>query len=205
TFVTTANILEVNPDLHINTQDDLEKDNKDKNNEGLSYASAGPSSTGHLSGHILETALGVEMTHITYKSSGQPFPDVISALVSMVFVSLPSTIGHIKNGGVRPVVVMSAERSSLLPDIPTAAEEGYPDATMNFWMGIEGPKGMPKEAVDKLNAALEAASKSPELLKQLQTVGAEVYLTSPEEFSKLRSQNIADYRKLVKAMGLVQN
>src|SRR5690606_35750808 len=103
-----------------------------------------------------------------------------------------------------PVVVMSAERSKALPDVPTAKEQGFPDATMNFWMGLEGPAGMPKPVVNKLNAAMKVAVESPEMQAQLKTLGAEPFVTSPEEFDKIRKRDIENYRKLVHDMGLVQ-
>jgi tripartite-type tricarboxylate transporter receptor subunit TctC len=203
TFITTPNILVVNPALPIKSMADLvayakSKAGKDK----LSYASAGPGSTGHLSGHILKTAAGFEMPHIPYKSSGQAFPDVMTGRVSMVFDSLPSTIGHVRAGKVRPIAVMSETRSNLLPDIPTAAESGFPAATMVFWMGIEGPPKMPVAIVEKLNAGMRAAMASPEMRSQLAVFGAEPFITSPQEFNTLRRRDVAKLRQLAKDMGL---
>ncbi|GAA4322346.1 tripartite tricarboxylate transporter substrate binding protein BugE [Pigmentiphaga soli] len=200
TAVTTPNILVVNNDLPVKTLSDL----ADYARQGgrLSFASAGPGSTGHLSGQILQNAMHIEMTHVPYKSSGQAFPDVISGRVSMVFDSLPSTIGHVRAGKVRPVVVMSKERSSVLPEVPTAIEAGYPAATMNFWMGIEGPARIPQGIVDKLNAAIRKALESPELKKQLSTVGAELYATSPQEFAAMRRQDAESLGKLARSLGL---
>lgn len=120
----------------------------------------------------------------------------------MVFDSLPSTISYIKSGLVKPLAVMSEKRSSILPDVPTAAESGFPAATMLFWMGIEGPAGVPPAIVQKLNAALAAAVKSPAMRESLTTFGAEPYLTTPSEFVALRLTDAVKYRKLVKDMGL---
>lgn len=205
TLVTTPNILVVNKDLPVRNLKDLEKYGNGMGKGKLSFASAGPGSTGHLSGHILQTAMNVEMTHVPYKSSGQAFPDVISGRVSMVFDSLPSTIGHVRSGSVIPVVVMSPERAAVLPDVPTAKEQGFPDATMNFWMGLEGPANIPKPVVDKLNAAMKVAVESPEMQEQLKTLGADTFITSPEEFDKIRKRDIVNYKKLVHDMGLVQD
>ncbi|MDB5796994.1 MAG: tripartite tricarboxylate transporter substrate binding protein [Paucimonas sp.] len=204
TMVTTPNVLVVNNDLPVKSIVELVAYAKGPGKGKLSFASAGPGSTGHLSGHILATSTGIEMQHVPYKSSGQAFPDVISGRVSMVFDSLPSTIGHVRAGKVRPILVMSDKRSSVMPDVPTAAESGFPAATMNFWVGIEGPARMPKHVVDKLNAALKTAVATKEMRDQMTFLGAEPYLTTPAEFEAVRKNDIVKYGKLVKDMGLKQ-
>jgi tripartite-type tricarboxylate transporter receptor subunit TctC len=146
--------------------------------------------------------MGIDMAHIPYKSSGLAFPDVIAGRVSMVFDSLPSTISHVRSGKVRPIAVMSEKRSALLPDVPTAAEAGFPAATMVFWMGIEGPPKMPPAIVEKLNAAIKAAVASPAMRDQIATLGAEPFVTSPQQFNTLRRRDITKLRALVKEMGL---
>jgi tripartite-type tricarboxylate transporter receptor subunit TctC len=202
TIIVTPNILVVNNNLPIKTLTDLISYAKGSGKDSLSYASAGPGSSGHLSGQILMNATDINMVHIPYKSSGQAFPDVISGQVSMVFDSLPSTIGFIRSGQVKPLLVMSEKRSQTLPNVQTAKEAGFPSATMNFWMGIEGPANLPKEIVTKINIALKEAMNSPEMISHIQTLGAETYLTSPDEFKSLRHGDIEKYNKLVKEMGL---
>jgi tripartite-type tricarboxylate transporter receptor subunit TctC len=201
TFITTPNILVVNPALPVKSMAELvayAKGGKGK----LSFASAGPGSTGHLSGHILKTTAGIDMAHIPYKSSGLAFPDVMAGRVSMVFDSLPSTISYVRAGKVRPIAVMSEARATLLPDVPTAAESGFPAATMVFWMGIEGPAKIPPAIIEKLNAGMKAAMASPEMRAQLMSLGAEPYITSAHEFNVVRRRDVAKLRNLVKEMGL---
>lgn len=202
TFVVTPNILVVNPSLPVHTMAELAAYGKGEGKDKLSYASAGPGSTGHLSGHILKTSTGIDMQHIPYKSSGMAFPDVISGRVSMVFDSLPSTISHIRSHKVRPIAVMSEKRSPLLPDVPTAAESGFPAATMTFWMGLEGPAKMPAPVVEKLYAALRTAVATPAMREQLATLGAEPFVSSPQQFKTLRQNDVTKLRNLVKEMGL---
>ena len=202
TIIVTPNILVVNNKLPVKTFEDLVAYGKGAGKNNLSFASAGPGSTGHLSGQILLNATGLNMVHVPYKSSGQAFPDVISGQVSMVFDSLPSTIGFIRGGLVRPLLVMSEKRTPSLPDVKTAKEVGFSSATMTFWMGIEAPAKVPKEIVYRLNLALKEAMNTPEMRKQIETLGAEVYLTSPDEFKALRHSDIEKYGKLVKEMGL---
>ena len=204
TIITTPNILVVNNDLPVKTIQELIAYGKGPGKGKLSYGSSGPGSTGHLSATILLGAAGIEMEHVPYKTSAAAFPDVISGRVSMAFDSLPSTIGFVRGGKVRPILVMSAKRSSLLPDVPTAAESGFPNATMNFWMGVEMPAKAPQPVVDKLAAGLKAMMESEEVRKQMAQFGAEPFYTTPPEFKKIRDADIQKYGKLVKEMGLKQ-
>jgi tripartite-type tricarboxylate transporter receptor subunit TctC len=204
TVITTPNILVVNNDLPVKTIHDLIAYGKGAGKGKMSYGSSGPGSTGHVSATILLGAAGIEMEHVPYKTSAAAFPDVISGRVSMAFDSLPSTIGFVRGGKVRPILVMSEKRSSLLPEVPTAAESGFPQATMNFWMGIEAPAKTPQPVVDKIASGLKAMMESEEVRKQMGQFGAEPFYTSPAEFKRIRDADIAKYGKLVKEMNIRQ-
>jgi tripartite-type tricarboxylate transporter receptor subunit TctC len=204
TIITTPNILAVNNDLPAKTIADLIAYGKGEGKGKLSYGSSGPGSTGHLTATILLASAGIDMQHVPYKTSAAAFPDVISGRVSMVFDSLPSTLGFVRSGKMRPLLVMSEKRSSLLPDVPTAAESGFPAATMNFWMGIEAPKNTPPAIVERLNAGLKAMMASKETRDQMATFGAEPFYTTAAEFKVLRDADIQKYGKLVRDMGLKQ-
>ncbi len=204
TVITTPNILVVNNDLPVKNIQELIAYAKGPGKGKLSFGSSGPGSTGHLSAAILMGSVGIDMQHVPYKTSAAAFPDVISGRVSMAFDSLPSTIGFVKGGKVRPILVMSEKRSILLPEVPTAAESGYPQATMNFWMGIEGPVGIPAPVVDKIAAGLKQVVASQEAREQFKTVGAEPFYTTPAEFKTLRDADIVKYGKLVQQLGLKQ-
>jgi tripartite-type tricarboxylate transporter receptor subunit TctC len=204
TIITTPNILVVNNDLPVKNIQELIAYAKGPGKGQLSFGSSGPGSTGHLSAAILMGSVGIEMQHVPYKTSAAAFPDVISGRVSMAFDSLPSTLGFVKGGKVRPILVMSEKRSSVLPDVPTAAESGFPQATMNFWMGIEGPAKIPAPIVDKLAAGLKQMMSSQEVRDQMKTVGAEPYYTTPAEFKTLRDGDIQKYGKLAHDLGLKQ-
>ena len=205
TIITTPNILVVNNDLPVKNIKELIAYGKGAGKGKLSYGSAGPGSTGHVSATILLGAAGIEMEHVPYKTSAAAFPDVISGRVSMAFDSLPSTIGFVRGGKVRPILVMSEKRSSLLPDVPTAAESGFPAATMNFWMGVEAPAKTPPAVVQKLSAGLKAMMESKEVRDQMANFGAEPFYTTPAQFKKMRDADIARYGKLVKEMGIKQD
>jgi tripartite-type tricarboxylate transporter receptor subunit TctC len=205
TIITTPNILVVNNDLPVKTIQELIAYGKGPGKGKLSYGSSGPGSTGHVSATILLGAAGIDMEHVPYKTSAAAFPDVITGRVSMAFDSLPSTIGFVRGGKVRPILVMSEKRSSLLPDVPTAAESGFPAATMNFWMGVEAPAKTPPATVEKLSAGLKKMMESDEVRKQMAQFGAEPFYTTPAEFKKLRDADIQKYGKLVKDMNIRQD
>ncbi len=202
TAITTPNILVVNNDLPAKNIQELIAYGKGEGRGKMSYGSAGPGSTGHLSATVLLGAAGIEMQHVPYKTSAAAFPDVISGRVSMAFDSLPSTLGFVRSGKVRPLLVMSEKRSVLLPEVPTAAESGYPNATMVFWMGVEGPAKIPQPVVDRLSAGLKAAMELKDVRDQMANVGAEAYFTTPAEFRGIRERDIDRYGKLVRELGL---
>lgn len=202
TFVTTPNILVVNNSLPVKTLADLVSYARGPAKGDVSFASGGTGSTGDLSGQILKRTANIDLIAVPYKSSALGFPDVIAGRVSMLFDSIPSTLGFIRAGQVRPIVVMSDKRSPLLPAVPTAVEEGYPAATMQFWMGIEGPANMSLVIVAKLNAALRTAMATPEVAKSMESLGAQPFLTSPQEFSALQERDIAKYKPLIREIGL---
>jgi len=202
TAITTPNILVVNNDLPVKNLQELIAYGKGEGKDKLSYGSSGPGSTGHLSATVLLGAVGIEMQHVPYKTSAAAFPDVISGRVSMAFDSLPSTLGHVRAGKVRPILVLSEKRSVLLPDVPTAAESGYPGATLVFWMGVEVPAKTPAAIIDRLSAGLKAAMELKEVREQMANVGAEPSFTTPAEFKVIRDRDIERYGKLVRELGL---
>ena len=202
TVVTTPSILVVNPSLPVKTLADLVAYGKREGKNKLSFATAGPGSTGQILGHILETLMGTTMVSIPYKSPALAFPDVLVGRVSMVFDFVPSALGYIRAGTLRPIAVMSEARSPLLPDVPTSAEAGFPAATMVFWLGIEGPAKIPPAIVEKLDAAIKAAVASAPMRERLTKLGAVPYATSPGEFGSLRRRDVVNLKQFVKEVGL---
>jgi tripartite-type tricarboxylate transporter receptor subunit TctC len=168
----------------------------------LSFGSSGVGSVGHLSGEVLRTLTGVDMTHVPYKSAALAYPDVMSGSIAMVFDSLPSAIQHIRSGKVRPAAVLSDKRSPLLPDVPTFGEEGYPGATLRFWNGLHGPAGLPPAIVTKLNETLIKALAAPDLRQRFSDLGAVPFPTTPQELAELHRSDIAKIARTVKAAGI---
>ena len=174
-----------------------------KGNPGkMSYGSSGLGSVGHLTGEILRSLTGVDMTHVPFKSAGVAYPDVLAGNITMVIDTLPSALQHIKAGTVRPVVMLSPRRTPLLPDVPTITEAGYPEATLNFWSGIFGPAGMPPAVVARLNEVITRSLAAPDVRERLSTLGADPWPVSADELGARAREDFVRMGKIIKAAGL---
>jgi tripartite-type tricarboxylate transporter receptor subunit TctC len=168
----------------------------------LSYGSSGIGSVAHISVEVLRASTGIELVHIPYKSAAQAYPDMIAGNVSMVLDALPSAIQHIRAGKARPIATMSDRRASLVPEVPTFAEAGYPEATLRLWVGLHGPAGLSAAMVQKLNEAAARAVASPEVRERFTSVGADAYSVSPREFAEMVRADVERLGKMMAAAGI---
>ena len=168
----------------------------------LSYGSSGIGSVGHISGEVLRATTGVEFVHIPYKTAQQAYPDAISGNISMVFDALPSAIQHIRSGKMRPIAMMSDRRASLVPEVPTFAESGYPEATLRLWVGFHGPANLPAPLVQKLNDTLNKALAAPEVRERFAAAGADPFPTTPQELGQLTRADVDKLGKMMTAAGI---
>ena len=130
---------------------------------GLNYASSGVGAPPHLAGELLKTMAGVDILHVPYKGVGQSIGDLVGGQVDMMFTSPPNAVPHVKQGRLRALAVSTARRSALLPEVPTIAESGLKGFDIGTWFGWLAPAGTPPEIVNRLNGALAAAEKMPDL------------------------------------------
>ena len=195
------NILTVNASSPFQTLKDVVAYAK-ANPGKLTFGSSGVGSIGHLSGEVLRTSVGAEMLHVPYKSAGVAYPDMFAGNVSMVFDTLPSAIQHIRAGKAKPIAVLSDKRSPLLPEVPTFAEAGFPEATLRFWFGLHGPANMPQPVVQKLNQTLNNALAAPDLRERFSTLGADPYPTTPQQLTELVRADMDKLAKTIKAAGI---
>jgi tripartite-type tricarboxylate transporter receptor subunit TctC len=168
----------------------------------LSYGSSGIGSVAHISAEMLRASTGIELVHIPYKSAALAYPDMISGNVSMVFDALPSAIQHIKSGKARPLAMMSDRRASLVPEVPTFAEAGYPEATLRLWVGLHGPAGLPAPIVQKLNETAARAVAAPDVRERFTAVGADAYSVSAREFADLVRADVERLGKMMASAGI---
>lgn len=172
------------------------------NPDKLSYASSGVGSFGHLSGEILRATAGARMVHVPFKTSALAFPDVIEGRVTMVFDSVSSTITHVRSGKVKPIAVMADRRSTLLPSVPTFAEEGYPEVTLRFWSAIHGPAGMPAPVVQRLSDAIARTVAASDFKERLASFGQDASFMSSRELDELARGDFAKFARAIKAAGI---
>jgi tripartite-type tricarboxylate transporter receptor subunit TctC len=164
----------------------------------LSYASGGIGGTHHLSGALFEHAAGIDMIHAPYKSGSAGATDLMGGQVHMMFEQMYSAMPAIKGGKLRALAITSKTRSPLAPDIPTMAEQGYPEVEVLNWQGLIGPKGLPTELIKLLNAVGNKALQDPDLKEKILSQGNEVGGGTPEQFAALIKAEAPRWAKVVR-------
>lgn len=167
----------------------------------INFATSGNGTVAHLATEMLQKEAGVKLTHIPYKGAAQGAQDVISGRVELYVSSVPTLIGHIKNGNLRPLAVTSLKRVDDLPQTPTLAESGYKGFDAVTWFGLLGPSNLPKDITARLNAEVLKALQNPELRTRLSDQGADVGGSTAEQFAKLIRDENAKWGKVVKESG----
>lgn len=170
----------------------------------LSYASYGTGTISHLATALLALRSGVDMAHVPYKGASEALPALMGGHVALYTDTIVSSVALIKNGKVKPIGVTTARRTSILPDVPTIAEQGLPGFDMVPWYGLVAPKGSPKEVTDRLRAAMSKVMQTPEFIGELAQVGAELPSGSlgPAGFAALMKTEITKTAKLMKDAGI---
>ena len=165
------------------------------------FGSSGSGSPPHLMGELFKMVTGAPITHVPYKGSGPAVVDLAGGQLHAMFDGLPSLIGQIKNGKLRPLAAASAKRSAALPDLPTMAEAGYPGIEGGLWFGISGPAGVPAAAAERLSKAVFAATDLADVKERFATVGGFSSPLGPREYTEFIRKDIAKWAPVVKASG----
>lgn len=167
----------------------------------INAGSQGNGTLSHMELELFKSASGVNIPHIPYKGSSQVIPDLISGNVQLLFDSVLSSSPMIKAGQFKALGVASAKRIPALSEVPTMIESGLPGFEVTNWFAIFAPAGTPKEVVNKLNAALGQALKSPELREKLAQLGADLEFSTPEALGALVRKDVEKWAKVVKESG----
>ncbi|WP_439580620.1 Bug family tripartite tricarboxylate transporter substrate binding protein [Elioraea sp.] len=192
-------MLVVHPSVPVQTVRELVELSK-RPEARLSYGSAGSGSLPHLLTEMLKSATGARLEHIPYRGGGPMLIDLVAGTISAVFADVPSLLPHVRAGAVRALAVAGAERSALLPDLPTVAET-YPGVSGTAWHGVFAPARTPPEIIAPLNAALVAVLREPEIRTRLLASGAEPIASTPEELRRFQAAEIAKWRTIARAVG----
>lgn len=167
-----------------------------------SYASVGPGSLQQLVAASLEKAAAIGLLEVPYKSQALEIPDLISGQIATSFAYYSVLAPHLQSGRVRALAVASQRRLSVLPDVPTFAEAGFPAVEGKGWMGVMVPAGTPEPIVLRLHTELARILRSPEAVEQWQASGGELGGNTPEEFAATIRDEFARWRKLIDERGI---
>jgi tripartite-type tricarboxylate transporter receptor subunit TctC len=164
----------------------------------LAYGSNGNGTAQHLIGTQFQAATGVRLLHVPYKGSGPLTTDLLGGQVAMSFDTLTPVLPHIQSGKLRALAVTTAQRSSVLPDVPTLQEAGLGEFDIGTWFGVLAPAATPKPVVSKLSNEMIKILKSPEFQERLRLVGAEPMVSTPDEFAQRINDETVKFAKLVR-------
>lgn len=168
---------------------------------GLSYGSGGVGGAAHLATEYFKQQTGIDIVHVAYRGTGLAVVDVISGQLAMTMAGIPAIIPHVRNGNLRSMAITGAQRSRMLPDVPTVAESGVPGFEATQWYGIVTPAGAPKAILSTLHAAIVKAVHSPEVTERFAADGAEPFTNSPQEFRAYIKAEIDRWAPIVRAIG----
>jgi tripartite-type tricarboxylate transporter receptor subunit TctC len=166
------------------------------------YSSSGVGSPGHLSGELLVKGLAADITHVPYKGGAPSVMAIMSGEAQVNFATLPAVVPQIRGGKVRAIGLASKERNPAVPDVPTMGELGLADFEVGTWSGLIGPRGIPADVVQKINAAVAAAVSDPVIRQRLIDEGAEIKVMSPAEFGSFMRAENTRWVKVVKDAGI---
>ena len=168
----------------------------------LNYGTPGPGTSGHLSGVLLHNLSKTVVTYVHYKGTGAMMPDLLAGRVHATATTFISGMPHVKTGKLRLLAVTADKRLSILPEVPTLAEQGVAGYEHSGWLGVATVAGTPPEYVRRLHEELVKAGKAPEVSRKLGEEGAVVVLNSPEEFRQFLNIEVTTWAKVAREAGL---
>ena len=199
--VTVTNILVVHPSLPARTVKELLSLARARPGT-LNYASSGSGTVTHLAGELLNTMAHVKIVHIPFKGGAPALTALMSGEVEMNFENSLIVVPHIKAGRVRAIAVTGAQRSKLMPDLPTIAEGGLPGYNASGWYGFVLPAAVPKEIVSRLANDFNRILRMPDVVERLSGQGAEPVINTPEQFTAFIRTEIDKWTRLVKTANM---
>jgi tripartite-type tricarboxylate transporter receptor subunit TctC len=167
----------------------------------LNYSSAGAGTSQHLAGELFKARTHTDIVHVPYKGTSPSLTAVVAGEVQFSFANVPAILGHVKSGRLRPLAVVGAKRSELMPDVPTMKEAGVEGVEMPVWYALLAPAGTPQEIINALHAAVVRATRDADFRKRLQEQGTDPVANTPQEFAHMLREDIARYAEAVRLSG----
>jgi tripartite-type tricarboxylate transporter receptor subunit TctC len=167
-----------------------------------SYATSGTGGIGHLQTELYKSQTGTFITHIPYRGAGPALNDTVAGQVPIIFDNLPSALPFIQGGKLVAIAVAAPQRLAVLPNVPTFKELGLEPVNRMAYYGILGPKGMPKDIVDKINAGVRKALEDPAVRKRIEETGSLVVGNTPEQFAEQIKSEYTVYKQVVESAKL---
>ena len=192
----TPNIIAVNPSFPAKDYKSFVAELK-KSPGKYSYSSSGKGGIGHLQMELYKSLSNTFVTHIPYRGAGPALNDTVAGQVPMIFDNLPSALPFIREKRLVPIVVAAPQRVAALPNVPTFKELGLEPVNRMAYYGIVGPKGMPKDIVDKINAGVRKALEDAAIKKRIEDTGSIVVGNTPEQFAEQIKAELAVYKEVV--------
>lgn len=165
------------------------------------YGSVGAGTSTHLESELFNTMAGVKMEHVPYKGSAPALMDLVGGNLQVMFDAYASSGPFIRDNKIRLLAVTTAQRSKLLPDVPTVAESGLPGYEAMPWLGFVAPAGTPSAAVNKFHAELMEVLKEPAVQEKFRSLGLDIIGNNPKEFGEFIKKDIVKWAKVVKDSG----
>ena len=174
-----------------------------KRNPGkYSFASSGTAAIGHMQMELFKSLSGTFITHIPYRGAGPALNDTVAGQVPIIFDNMPSALPFIKDGRLIAIVVAAPKRLAQLPNVPTFKEVGLEPVNRMAYYGIVGPKGLPKEVVEKVAAAARRTADLPDVRKRIEDTGSLMILNTPADFAAQIRSEFEVYKKVVETQRL---
>ena len=192
----TPNVIAVNPSFPAKDYKAFIAELK-KSPGKYAYASSGTGGIGHLQTELWKSLAGVFLTHIPYRGAGPALNDTVAGQVPVIFDNVPSALPFIKDNRLVPIAVAAPQRLVSMPNVPTFKELGLEPVNRMAYYGIYGPKGLPKDVVDKVNAAVRKALEDPAVKKRIEDTGSFIIGNTPEQFAQQMAAELEVYKKVV--------
>jgi len=190
-------VVMANPASHINTLVDLE--NAAKKGD-MKFGSGGPASIGHIYGELLNRQLGIKMTHVPYRGGAPMTTDLISGQIPVGIDVVTAFVPYFKSGAIRPLAVTSAQRSPLVPDVPSVTEVGYAKLVLENFFGLSGPAKLPADVIARLNAVCNEVLAQADTKARLLELGVTTTPCTPAQYQALVRDQVAALAPLVKTI-----